>query len=74
MLVGFASALDKFHGMYTSFASEATGPQVRLRNSSISMRRLRPVPIPLFEKLSDNFVPGSCRTGSGIRFGSNRFF
>jgi hypothetical protein len=32
------------------------------------------VPIPLFEKLSDKFLPGSCKTGSGIRFGSNRFF
>ena len=60
--------------MHPVVASEATGPQVRLRNSSISMRRLRLVPIPLFEKLSDKFVPGSCRTGSGIRFGSNRFF
>ena len=74
MLAGCANVVDKFHGMHTSFASEAIGPQVRLRNSSISMRRFRPVPIPLFEKLSEKFVPGRYRTGSRIRFGSNRFF
>lgn len=32
------------------------------------------MPIPLFEKLREKFLPGNCKTGDGIRFGSNRFF
>ena len=76
MLAGCANALDKFHGTQTSFASEATGPPspiAQLFDFNEEISSFRPVPVPLFEKLSEKLVPRSCRSGSGIRFGSSRF-